>query len=130
MTARPANHSLEASLQRVEQLLEDVSAALIAGEPLVLEVASTALRQAMADMAVSGRTHANMQAMDVGMRRRLEKVSLTLSQQRTNLARRAVVVDRALATVLPQAQPASTYSGGKAATYRGGAARIYAAAAN
>ncbi|MEO5796076.1 MAG: hypothetical protein ABIP34_14560 [Rhodoferax sp.] len=130
MTARPTPHGLEASLLRVEQLLDEVSAALIAGEPLVLEAASTALRQAMADMAVWGRTPAGLQSLDAGMRHRLEKVSLTLSQQRANLARRAVVVDRALATVLPQAQPASTYSGGKAATYRGGAARIYAAAAN
>ena len=130
MTARPTPHGLESSLLRVEQLLEEVSAALIAGEPLVLEAASTALRQAMADMAVWGRTPAGLQSLDASMRRRLEKVSLTLSQQRANLARRAVVVDRALATVLPQVQSAATYSGGKAATYRGGAARIYAAAAN
>ncbi len=33
-------------------------------------------------------------------------------------------------TVLPQAQPAATYSGGKTAAYRGGAARIYAMAAS
>lgn len=130
MTARPAPQGLEASLQRVEQLLEEVSSALVAGEPVVLQAASTALRQAMADMAVSGRTPAAVQSLDASMRRRLEKVSLALSQQRANLARRAVVVDRALATVLPQAQPAATYSGGKAGTYQGGAARIYAAAAN
>nr|WP_315245457.1 hypothetical protein [uncultured Albidiferax sp.] len=130
MTARPVTHSLETSLQRVEQLLEDVSAALIAGEPLVLEAASTALRQAMADMAVWGRTPGGLQSLNADMRRRLEKVSLTLSQQRANLARRAVVVDRALATVLPQVQAPGTYSGGKAATYRGGAARIYATVAS
>nr|WP_315207549.1 hypothetical protein [uncultured Albidiferax sp.] len=130
MTARPATHSLESSLSRVEQLLEEVSTALIAGEPLVLEAASTALRQAMADMAVWGRTPGGLQSLNADMRRRLEKVSLTLSQQRANLARRAVVVDRALATVLPQAQQPGTYSGGKAATYRGGAARIYASVAS
>ena len=130
MTARPAPHGLDASLLRVEQLLNEVSAALIAGEPLVLEATSTALRQAMADMAVWARTPGGLQSLDANMRRRLEKVSLTLSQQRANLARRAVVVDRALATILPQAQPAATYSGGKAGAYRGGAARIYAAAAN
>lgn len=130
MTARPTSHGLEASLLRVELLLKEVSAALIAGEPLVLETTSTALRQAMADMAVWGRTPGALHSLDANTRRRLEKVSLTLSQQRANLARRAVVVDRALATVLPQAQPAATYSGGKAGAYRGGAARIYAAAAN
>jgi hypothetical protein len=88
------------------------------------------MRQAMAELAVRGRTAAGLQSLDVGMRLRLEKISLTLAQQRANLARRAVVVDRALAAVLPQAQPAATYSGGKAGAYRGGAARIYAATAN
>jgi hypothetical protein len=130
MTIPQAAHSLDASLLHVEQLLVEVSAALIAGEPLVLEAASTALRQAMAELAVRGRTAAGLQSLDVGMRLRLEKISLTLAQQRANLARRAVVVDRALAAVLPQAQPAATYSGGKAGAYRGGAARIYAATAN
>jgi hypothetical protein len=125
-----AAHPMDASLRRVEQLLEDVSAALITGEPLVLEAASTALRQAMADLSARGRAPAAAQSLDAGMRQRLEKVSLTLAQQRANLARRAVVVDRALATVLPQAQPAATYSGGKTAAYRGGAARIYAMAAS
>ena len=130
MMARLAPHGLEASLLRVEQCLAEVSAALVAGEPLVLEAASTALRQAMADMAVWGRTPAGLQSLDAHMRRRLEKVSLTLSQQRANLARRAVVVDRALAAVLPPTPPAATYSGGKASAYHGGPARIYAASAN
>jgi hypothetical protein len=125
MMATPA---LDASLLRVEQLLEDVSAALVAGEPLVLEAASTALRQAMAELSAQGRGPGGR--LDAGMRQRLEKVSLTLAQQRSNLARRAVVVDRALATVLPQAQSAATYTGGKTAAYRGGAARIYATVAN
>ena len=35
MTARPAPHGLETSLLRVEQLLVEVSAALIAGEPWI-----------------------------------------------------------------------------------------------
>ncbi len=130
MTIPQAVHSLDASLLHVEQLLGEVSAALIAGEPLALEAASTALRQAMAELAARGRTPGCLQSLDAGMRGRLEKISLTLAQQRANLARRAVVVDRALATVLPQAQQPGTYSGGKAAAYRGGAARIYAIAAS
>ena len=130
MTASPAPHGLEPRLLRVEQLLQEVSAALVTGEPVVLEATSTALRQAMADMAVWGRTPDALQSLNAALRLRLEKVSLTLSQQRANLARRAVVVDRALAIVLPQAQPSATYSGSKAGAYRGGAARIYAAAAN
>jgi hypothetical protein len=123
MTTTPGSQALEARLLRVEQMLEDVSAALLAGEPLVLEAASTALRQAMAELSAQGRSTAGL--LDANLRQRLEKVSRTLAQQRSSLARRAVVVDRSLATVLPQAQPPGTYSGGKAAAYRGGAARIY-----
>ena len=129
MTA-PTAPGWSANLLRVEQLLAEVSSALVAGQPLVLETASTALRQAMADMAVWGRTPAALQSLDTAVRQRLEKVAFALSQQRANLARRAVVVDRAMATLLPQAQPPATYSGGKAGAYRGSAARIYAAAAN
>jgi hypothetical protein len=116
-------HALDVRMLRVEQMLEDVSAALLAGEPLVLEAASTALRQAMAELSAQGRSTGGL--LDADLRQRLEKVSRTLAQQRSNLARRAVVVDRALATVLPQAQQPGTYSGGKASAYRGGAARIY-----
>ena len=130
MTPPPAPHGFAPSLLRVEQFLAEVSAALVTGEPVVLEAASTALRQAMADMAVWGRTPGSTGSLDADMRRRLEHVSLVLSRQRANLARRAVVVDRALAAVLPQSQPAATYSGGKVGAYRGNAARIYAAAAN
>ncbi|SDP93453.1 hypothetical protein SAMN05216303_11248 [Rhodoferax sp. OV413] len=128
-----ANHSslgLEASLSTVEQLLDDVSSALLAGEPLVLEAASTSLRQAMVDMARVVPAATGLKSLDANMRLRLAKISLTLTQQRESLIRRAVVVDRTLVTVLPQAQSLATYSGGvKAAAYRGGSARIYAAVA-
>jgi hypothetical protein len=128
-----ANHSsvgLEASLSSVEHLLDDVSAALLAGEPLVLQAASTSLRQAMMDMARLAPAATGLKSLDENMRKRLAKISLTLTQQRESLIRRAVVVDRTLLTVLPQAQSLATYSGGaKASVYRGGAARIYAAVA-
>ena len=120
----------ERGLSDVEQLLGKVSSALIAGEPEPLEAASTELRHAMVDFARLAQSSAKSQVQDSATRQRLDKVSLLLIQQRESLARRAVVVDRALTIVLPQSQPSSTYSGGtKAAVYRGGAARIYAAVA-
>ncbi len=128
MTAANIPAGLEASLSHVEQLLSQVSTALIAGEPLELEAASTQLRQAMAHFAALARTPAGAAALGRPLRQRLEKVSQTLTRQRENLLRRAVVVDRELATVLPQAQPPSTYA--PVGTYRGGAARIYAKAAS
>ena len=128
-----ANHysiGLEASVSAVEQLLDDVSAALLAGEPLVLEAASVSLRQAMVDMARVVPAATGLKSVNEGMRKRLAKISLTLTQQRENLIRRAVVVDRTLLTVLPQAHSLPTYSGGvKAGAYRGSGARIYAAVA-
>jgi len=121
---------LENSLSQVEQLLEDVSAALLAGDPLVLESASSALRQAMAGLSGLLQGSAASARLDRELRQRLERVSSKLSQQRSNLLRRAVVVDRALAAVLPQAAQAQTYGNGvKTSAYRGGAARIYAAVA-
>ena len=121
---------LENSLSQVEQLLEDVSAALLSGEPLVLESTSSALRQAVVGLSGLLQGPAASARLDQMLRQRLARVSLTLSQQRSNLLRRAVVVDRALAAVLPQAAQAQTYgNGAKASTYRGGAARIYAAMA-
>jgi hypothetical protein len=121
---------LENSLSQVEQLLEDVSAALLSGEPLVLEATSSALRQAVVGLSGLLQGPAASARLDQMLRQRLARVSLTLSQQRSNLLRRAVMVDRALAAVLPQAAQAQTYgNGAKASTYRGGAARIYAAMA-
>jgi hypothetical protein len=122
---------LENSLSQVEQLLEEVSAALLAGEPLVLESASAALRQAMAGLSSLVQSPAGAARVDPALRKRLARVSQILSQQRSNLLRRAVVVDRALATVLPQAAQPQTYSSGiKTPVYRGAAARIYAAVAS
>ena len=130
MAANPSSSGLEASLSSVEQLLDDVSAALLAGEPLVLQAASTSLRQAMMDMARLVPAATGLKSLDENMHKRLAKISLILTQQRESLIRRAVVVDRTLLTVLPQAQSLATYSGGtKASAYRGGAARIYAAVA-
>lgn len=121
---------LENSLSQVERLLEEVSAALLSGEPLVLESASSALRHAVVGLSSLLQGPAASVRLDQALRQRLARVSLTLSQQRSNLLRRAVVVDRALATVLPQAAQTQTYANGaKASAYRGGAARIYAAMA-
>lgn len=121
---------LENSLSQVEQLLEDVSAALVAGEPVVLESASSALRQSVVGLSSLVQASAASASLDEAMRQRLARVSQILSQQRSNLLRRAVVVDRALAAVLPQAAQPQTYaSGAKTPTYRGSVARIYAAVA-
>jgi len=124
------SHRIESNLSQVEQFLEDVSTALLAGDPVVLESASAVLRKGVANLSILMQAPAASAHLDDAMRRRFAHISHVLSQQRSNLLRRAVVVDRALATVLPQSvQPQVYGGGGKTAAYRGGAARIYAAVA-
>lgn len=97
--------SIEAGLKNVEERLQAVSQALVAGDAPQLESHSRQLRQAMADFALLAGT----QPTDA-MRARLAQVSQTLSRQREQIARRVVVVDRALATIVPQANTGTTYS--------------------
>jgi hypothetical protein len=118
----------DSSLTEVEQLLEQVSAALLSGDPGALETHSRALREAM--MAFSSMA-ASQKAVLFGnpaLAQRVTNVSLALARQREGLARRAVIVDRALGTILPRDE-VSTYSGASAPAYRGNAARSYAARA-
>lgn len=118
----------DSNLTEVEQLLEQVSAALLSGDARALETHSRALREAM--LAFSGMA-ASQKAVLFGnpaLAQRVTNVSLALARQREGLARRAVMVDRALGTILPR-EEVSTYSGASAPAYRGNAARIYAARA-
>ena len=118
----------DANLTEVEQLLEKVSAALLSGRATELEVHSKALREAM--LALSGMAPSQKAVLfgHPAMKGRIEKVTLALARQREGMARRAVVVDRALAAVLPRAESA-TYAGVGKPAYRSSVARIYASAA-
>lgn len=118
----------DSNLTEVEQLLDQVSASLLSGDARALETHSQALREAM--LALSGMA-ASQQAVlfaNPSMKQRVAAVSQRLALQREGVARRAVVVNRALATVLPQSD-AATYAGRAAPAYRNNTARIYASAA-
>lgn len=116
--------SIEVELTNLEQRLNAVSADLVSGDALELESHSRLLRQAMADFA-----HAmGGAALPPATLSRLVRISQTLARQRENLLRRAVVVDRSLASFLP-ASDAATYSHAVGKKGSGGAARIYAARA-
>ncbi|HSV51903.1 MAG TPA: hypothetical protein VLJ57_07295 [Burkholderiaceae bacterium] len=119
--------SIEVELSTLEQRLNAVSADLVSGDALELESHSRQLRQAMADFAQA----MGGSVLPPATLSRLVRISQTLARQRENLLRRAVVVDRALASFLP-ASDAATYShslGKKGAAGAAGAARIYAARA-
>ncbi|MDB5895167.1 MAG: hypothetical protein JWQ88_2698 [Rhodoferax sp.] len=118
----------DANLTEVEQLVEKVSAALLSGHAPQLELHSKALRDAM--MALSGMAPSQKAVLfgNPAMKGRIEKVALSMARQREGMARRAVVVDRALSAVLPRAESA-TYAGVGKPAYRNNIARIYASAA-
>lgn len=113
--------SIEAGLKTVEDRLAAVSAALVLGDAPQLESHSRQLRQAMADFALLGGA-----APSAAMRERLAQVSQTLARQREQIVRRAVVVERTLATLIPQADTGATYTQAVGrAPGAGSVARIY-----
>ncbi len=119
----------EASLSEVEQLLGGMSALLVQGDAPALETASTALRQAMVDLSNATSTEPPRVLQQAAVRSRLARVSQDLVRQREQLARRSVLVDRTLASVLPM-EASATYGTGKPGAFKTSSARIYAAAAN
>lgn len=118
---------LERSLAEVEQLLGAMAARLVSGDAPALQDEATALRDAIAALANAGRTEPTATLQQPAIRARLQAVSHALVRQRENLARRAVIHDRALAAVLPQQDV--TYGSGRGGGFKGSVARIYAASA-
>lgn len=100
---------LEESLGRVELCFNDVSAALVGGDPEVLVRASAALQQTAFDFSalLECLTPADLQNKD--MKSRLKNVAEGLALRRESLIRRTAWVERALNAVVPATQSA-TYS--------------------
>lgn len=116
-------------LADVETLLADMADLLVRGDAPRFETASTALRQAMLELAHASAHAPRLDPLNAELRERLQQVAYALSRQRENLARRAVVSERGLAAVLPQ--PAVTYGApGRASMFRGTTARIYTSPAS
>ncbi|WP_440108687.1 hypothetical protein [Acidovorax sp. BL-A-41-H1] len=124
--------SLEESISAVEQLLDKVSAALLAADPQAVQVHSTALRDAAGALAqsveqASGR---GQPPLPLPLKNRIDAIARQLAVQREAIARLAVVTDRQVAGLVPQADPASTtYGNGLGSrTAQPGVARIYRSA--
>lgn len=114
--------SLQAALAHVEHQVEAVSAALLAIDPPELELRSTALRHAAAELADVMR-HTDVGALPPDLVKRLQAVGASVTMQRDNLARVAAITERQVAVVLP---PSDTTTYGARAG--GPAARIYKSA--
>lgn len=121
--------SLEESLSAVEQLIEQVSAALLAADPTSLEKNSTALRDAAADFSRAlEQAAAQGLPLPASLQKRADAIHSMLILHRESLARLAASTDRQAAGLLPP-NAAATYSDGLGA--RGaapGVARIYRSA--
>lgn len=115
----------ELAMDQVEQHLEAVSAAVRTGEPEALEAASHQLRNAA--LALANVLDASTAGLAKPLAGRLDQAVRLIGMQREQLARRAGLVDRALASVLPEAPVASSavYAPAGARSTRGSVARIY-----
>ena len=115
----------EAALRELERRLGSVDAQLLAVEPAGLERACAELRDgsvALADLlALVGASSSRPQAASgqSSLRKRIDSVAQRLLDQRNCLARRSVVVDRTLGSILqPQREPTYRIAGERSAFSR------------
>lgn len=137
---------LEALLSRVEQDLQEVSAALLAADAQRLEKSTLSLRTAVVAFAQAleaWRTqrahaqgsaqnalgHAQPGALPAPLQQRIRAASTLLALQRENLARLSATHSRQLATLLPLASAAeTTYESALSGRPASSAARLYRSA--
>ncbi len=100
---------LEKSLSEVELHFNDVSAALVSGEPVALTMASAALRQAAIDFSALLQRLTPAEVKHKALKPRLTQISNGMVLQRESLLRRTAFVEMALNTVMPSA-PKATYA--------------------
>ncbi len=116
---------LHARLSAVEDLLQEMATLLVRGDAPAFETAATMLRQSMLELAHASAEESPATFRTPAIRARLEQVSLALTCQRENLARRTVVAERGLAAVLPQTQVTYNAPSGRGGVFRGSTARLY-----
>ena len=123
---------LEESLAAVEQLIDKVSAAMLAADPSALEKHSIALRDAAAAFAHALERHAPPGTpVPAPLQQRIDALRAALAMQREGLARLSANADRQVAGVLPSpaAGAPATYGDGRSVQPgRPGVARIYKSA--
>ena len=95
---------LEAALQHVEKQFQDLSAALVSGEPVALESASAAMRQAGIDLSALTQRLIPAERKNPQLTLRLKALADGLGERRASLLRRTALVERELNTILPSNQ--------------------------
>lgn len=119
---------LEQALVAVESELQDLSAALLATDPLALQAHSEQMRQVAIDF-IAALEGIRGRVLSDEVQQRIRKIHEALSVQRDSLARLAAVTDRQMAVLLPSAEAPPTYASVRGVpTGLAPAARIYSAA--
>jgi len=119
---------IEKPLSLIELQCEAVAAAVASGEPLGLESAAAALKQAALDFSSLLERLPAPQQPGAELRLRLKKLAGRLGQQRENLIRRSVVVERAVQAMVPATRqatygrPTGPYAGAASGAYKSFAA--------
>jgi len=110
-TAASPEAAVAQGLAWVEAQLDAVGQALIAGDGPALEAATGALRDASTDFSLrlAGPGARRALAADPELQARVRLAGVALGQHRTQLARRAAVVDRSLAALMPGIRKPVTY---------------------
>jgi len=91
----------------VELHFNDVSAALVSGEPLALATASATLRQAALDISGLLQGLAPADLKNKNLKLRLKKIADGMAVQRQSLIRRTVLVEMALNAIVPATRDAT-----------------------
>lgn len=97
------------ALAEVERHFNEVSAALISGEPLALAAASAALREASIIFSGLLQQLSAQDLQDADFKVRIKKIAVGMASQRESLLRRSALVEMALSAIVPATQ-SSTYA--------------------
>jgi hypothetical protein len=92
--------SAEALLSDVEHQLDAVDVALLATDPSALHEASAGMRRSTVSFVAVLKSALSAEAFDPFFRSRIENVTRRLAMQREGLARRSVMTERTLASIM------------------------------
>lgn len=98
---------IEKALVEVEQHFNEVSEAIVSGEPQALAAASMALRQASLDFSALLQRLSPKDLKDEDFQRRVKKIASGMASQRESLIRRTALVEMALNAIVPATQSAT-----------------------
>ena len=103
---------LEAQILAAQTRQEAVGAALVSGQPGVLEVAAAQLQAAIAALTQTVEAVKREGPLATALRQRLMEMSQRLALHREACLRRGAVVERSLLSVMPAAPSGPVYGAG------------------